>query len=76
MLQNLMPLAVISAPDASHPHITARFAPSLPNTKRDSLRREIAGRLKGIRVYALSNASNEFITITSEVKIERIYKDY
>ena len=44
-----LPLASTTtiAPDASHPHLTTKFAPSLPKKKRDELRRDIAEKLKG-----------------------------
>ena len=46
-----LPLAsTVLAPDASHPHVTSKFAPSLPKPERDSLRKDIAKKLKGTNV--------------------------
>ena len=42
--------ATALAPDASHPHVTAKFAPSLPKKERDGLRAAIAIKLKGTRI--------------------------
>ena len=58
--------ATALAPDASHPHVTAKFAPSLPKKERDKLREAIAIKLKGLYVYTLANASNEFVTVSSD----------
>ena len=41
--------ATALAPDASHPHLTAKFAPSLPKAERDQRRNEIGKKLKGTR---------------------------
>ena len=41
--------ATALAPDASHPHLTAKFAPSLPKGERDQRRKEIGKKLKGMR---------------------------
>ena len=40
--------ATALAPDASHPHLTAKFAPSLPKGERDQRRKEIGQKLKGM----------------------------